>query len=97
MNHNVCFLQSGGDEVGGLVKIGTDVETLVIISRNVEHVGNEMLGVVQVYTFCCGEHSLDGMFYVMVCVLWRVLVFWAASRLPMNMPPLSPEGGTMQE
>ncbi len=82
MDHDVGLVQNRSDEIGSLIEIGTDVKTLMVISRNVQHIGDQVFGVVEVNPLRGCQDGLDGMFYVLGVVLWRVLRFCAASRLP---------------
>jgi hypothetical protein len=80
------------DEVGGGVEVQTEIVVLVVLARDVERVGDVLFGVADVDVFAGGEERGDVVLWVVGEVLLRVCRFYAASRLPMKMPPLLLEG-----
>jgi hypothetical protein len=97
VDHDVGAGEAVADEGAGLLEVLADIEGFVVVGWHVESVGDLVLGVRDVHALGCGQDSSDLMLCMGGKVLWRVLRFCAASRLPMNSPPLPPCGSTMQE
>lgn len=75
------------DEVGSSIEVQAQVVFLMIFSRDIESVGDVLLGVADVYIFASSEKRGNIVFWVIRGILLSVCRFSAASRLPMKMAP----------
>lgn len=87
MDQNVGFLQCVSDEWNGLIEILAHIEFFMVLSWNVKLEGDLSFGMVKEHAFCCSQYGFDSIFYITQKVLFRVLRFWAASKLPTKIPP----------
>ena len=88
VHHNIGFLQHLKKPICSFVEVDTEVVALVILCGNDIVMRYISFWMINFYSFCCSEECLYLMFLIMRCILFKVLIFSAAYRLPIKIPPL---------
>ena len=83
MHHDIGLLNTIIDKSSSLIEVPADIKGLVIVSRNIESVRNILSGMTDLYSLRSRKQSSNLQFYFRDELLFRVLMFYAASRLPM--------------
>lgn len=83
MHHDIGLLNTIIDKSSSLIEVPADIKGLVIVSRNIESVRNILSGMTDLYSLRSRKQSSNLQFYFRDELLFRVLMFCAASRLPM--------------
>ena len=97
MDHNAGLGKHLLDPIGSIFEMHANIIFLMIISRYLLIVRDIPARMLNIDSPARSQQSFYSMFYIEKLILLSVLIFSAASRFPMKIPPLPSLGSTMHE